>query len=596
MNPEREQTHPMKKIAFFQRSELTAALWAFRQEFLIVGILSFLSNLLMLSPTIYMLQVFDRVIPSQSELTLVAVSLITLFLFGVMACSEWLRSRVLVRAGMRFDEQLSTRVFNASFEAYLSQSSTSPSRAFGDLIQIRQFLTGNGIFALFDAPWAPIYIGVTFLLHPWLGILSLVFAVVQAALAWFGHRHTVAPAEEAATAASDTNSYLQSKLRNAEVLESMGMIGNLQKRWRLQHHDAMDKNASAQGLTHRVTAWSKFIRYSQQSLALGAGALLVIDGQLSPGAMIAANVLMGRALAPIDQLVGTWRSFVSTRAAFGRLERLLQGHPERDPALSRVAPTGAITLRGVVASAEGRNTPILKNISFAVAAGSVVAVLGPSGSGKSTLARALVGIWPELSGEVLLDDIPMERWSRTELGPHLGYLPQDVELFEGSIAENIARLGKVDSAKVIEAARCAGMHDMILRFPKGYDTPIGEAGGLLSGGQRQRIGLARAVYGEPALIVLDEPNANLDEAGENALLRTVQALKAKGKTVILITHRPGAIAVADRLIILRDGEIFADGPKDTVMPGLRPASPARPTRPPPPAAPPVTALESPQPA
>lgn len=583
----------MKKIAFFQRSELTATLWAFRQEFLIVGILSFLSNLLMLAPTIYMLQVYDRVLASQSELTLIAVSLITLFLFGVMACSEWLRSRVLVRAGMRFDEQLSTRVFNASFEAHLSQSSTSPSRAFGDLIQVRQFLTGNGIFALFDAPWAPIYIAVTFLLHPWLGILSLIFAVVQAALAWLGHRHTVAPAEEAATAASESSVFLQSKLRNAEVLESMGMIGNLQKRWNHKHLAWMGKNSSAQGLTHRVTAWSKFIRYSQQSLALGAGALLVIDGQLSPGAMIAANLLMGRALAPIDQLVGTWRGFVTTRAAFGRLEELLLDHPERDPALSRVAPTGAITLRRVVASAEGRETPILKNISFAVPAGTVVAVLGPSGSGKSTLARAMVGIWPDLAGEVLLDDMPMERWNRTELGPHLGYLPQDVELFEGSIAENIARLGGIDSAKVIEAARCAGMHEMILRFPKGYDTPIGEAGGLLSGGQRQRIGLARAIYGEPALIVLDEPNANLDDAGENALMRTVQALKAKGKTVILITHRPGAIAVADRLIILRGGEIVAEGPKETVLATLKPVQPHRPPAAKPPSAP---ALGSPQPA
>ena len=582
----------MKKIAFFKRSELTATLWAFRQEFLIVGVLSFLSNLLMLAPTIYMLQVYNRVLVSQSELTLIAVSLITLFLFGVMACSEWLRSRVLVRAGMRFDEQLSTRVFNASFEAYLSQSSTLPSRAFGDLIQIRQFLTGNGIFALFDAPWAPIYIAVTFLLHPWLGILSLMFAMVQAGLAWFGHRHTVAPAEEAASAASATNSYLQSKLRNAEVLESMGMIGNLQKRWNQKHQAWMDKNSAAQGLTHRVTAWSKLIRYSQQSLALGAGALLVIDGQLSPGAMIAANVLMGRALAPIDQLVGTWRGFVSTRAAFGRLEKLLLDHPERDPSLRRVAPTGAITLRRVVASAEGREKPILKNISFAIAAGSVVAVLGPSGSGKSTLARVIVGIWPETAGEVLLDDMPIERWSRIELGPHLGYLPQDVELFDGSIAENIARLGHVDSAKVIEAARCVGMHDMILRFPKGYDTPIGEAGNLLSGGQRQRIGLARAIYGEPALIVLDEPNANLDEAGENALLRTVQALKAKGKTVILITHRPGAIAVADRLILLRDCEVFADGPKASVLAALRPTrSPTTSTAPP---APPAPAFESPQ--
>ena len=563
----------MNRPEFFNRSELTATLWAFRREFLIVGVLSFLSNLLMLAPTIYMLQIFDRVLVSQSELTLLAVSLITLFLFGVMACSEWLRSRVLVRAGMRFDEQLSTRVFNASFDSYLNQASASPSRAFGDLIQIRQFLTGSGIFAFFDAPWAPIYIAVTFFLHPWLGILSLIFAVIQAALAWFGHRQTVAPSEAANMAGSETTSYLQSKLRNAEVLESMGMIGNLQKRWSSQYAAWMNKNTAAKGLTHRVTAWSKFIRYSQQSLSLGAGALLVIDGQLSPGAMIAANVLMGRALAPIDQLVGTWQGFVACRNSFTRLEALLAQYPERDPALTRVGPTGEITLRGVFASAAGRTTPILKNVSFAVTPGTVVAVLGPSGSGKSTLARVMVGIWPDINGEVLLDGLPIATWNRMDLGPHLGYLPQDVELFEGTIAENIARLGEVDSEKVIEAARCAGMHDMILRFPKGYDTSIGEAGNLLSGGQRQRIGLARAIYGEPALIVLDEPNANLDDAGEAALLRTVQELKAKGKTVFLITHRPGAVAVADRLMVLRDGEIFADGPRDAVLAALRSSAP-----------------------
>ena len=558
---------------------------------MLVAALSFLTNLLMLAPTLYMLQVYDRVLISQNELTLLAVSLITLFLFAVMACSEWLRSKVLVRAGIQFDEHLSTRVFNASFQAYLNQSSTPPARAFADLSQVRQFLTGSGIFALFDAPWAPIYIAVTFALHPWLGILSLLFAIVQAALAWFGHRYTVAPSEEAAQAGGETTSYLQSKLRNAEVLESMGMIGNLQKRWDLQYCEWLQKHSSAQGLMHRVTAWSKFIRYSQQSLALGAGALLVIDGQLSPGAMIAANVLMSRALAPIDQLVSTWRGFSATRSAFDRLEKLLIDHPELDAALGRVAPLGAITLRGIVASAQGRPTPILDNISFAVGAGTVVVVLGPSGSGKSTLARVMVGIWPAVAGDVLLDEMPMKNWNRTELGPHLGYLPQDVELFEGTIAENIARLGELDSDKVIEAARATGMHDIILRFPKGYDTPIGEAGNLLSGGQRQRIGLARAIYGEPALIVLDEPNANLDDAGEMALLRTVRELKAKGKTVFLITHRPGAIAVADRLMVLRDGQIVADGPTEKILAGLRPApSPPRGAA----AAPHPPAIESPQ--
>ncbi len=570
----------MEKTNFFNRSELMTTLWAFRREFVIVGALSFVTNLLMLAPTIYMLQVFDRVLASQSELTLAAVSLITLILFGVMACSEWLRSRILVVAGMRFDDRLSTRVFNASFDAYLEQSSAAPSRAFGDLIQIRQFLTGNGIFALFDAPWAPIYIVVTFLLHPWLGVLALVFAMIQGALAWFGHRHTVAPSEEAGKVDGEVTSYLQSKLRNAEVLESMGMVGNLLKQWDRRYLSWLGKSSFAQEKTHRVAALSKFIRYSQQSLSLGAGALLVIDGRLSPGAMIAANVLMGRALAPIDQLVSTWRGFVSSRNAFERLEKLLFEFPERDSALSRVAPSGEITLRGVFASAAGRTAPILKNISFSVPAGTVTAVIGPSGSGKSTLARVMVGIWPDVSGDVLLDGLPIQGWNRVELGAHIGYLPQDVELFDGTIAENIARMGEPDPEKIVEAARCAGLHEMILRLPKGYDSSIGEAGSMLSGGQRQRIGLARAIHGLPALIVLDEPNANLDDAGEAALLRTVRELKARGKTIFLITHRPGAVAAADRLMILRDGEIVAHGPRDAVLAALRPAGPPSESTPP----------------
>jgi ATP-binding cassette subfamily C exporter for protease/lipase len=267
--------------------------------------------------------------------------------------------------------------------------------------------------------------------------------------------------------------------------------------------------------------------------------------------------------------VTVWRTFVVTRSAFERLEQLLAQYPERDPNLTRVAPKGELTLRGVVASAPGRTTPILKGLDFSVAPGTVTAILGPSGSGKSTLARVMVGIWPDVAGEVLLDGLPIASWDRVELGPHLGYLPQDIELFEGTIGENISRFGEMNSAKVIEAARCAGLHEMILRFPKGYDTPIGEAGNLLSGGQRQRIGLARAVYGEPALLVLDEPNANLDDAGEAALLKTVQLLKAKGKTVFLITHRAGAVAVADRVIVLQDGQIRADGPRDAVIASLR---------------------------
>jgi len=573
----------MKKPGFFARSELTATLWAFRREFLAVGLFSMLANLMMLTPTIYMLQVYDRVLASGSEMTLLAVSLLALFLLIVMAVAEWSRSRVLVRAGVRLDQQLSTRVFNASFEASLSESGNSPERAFTDLTMIRQFMTGNGIFAFFDTPWVPIYIAVLFLMHPYLGWLAIVFALIQGVLAWLGHGQTVAPSEAANTAQGDVQQYLQSKLRNAEVLESMGMFGNLRKRWNLRHQTYMTLNSRAQGVVHRITAYSKVIRYSQQSLALGAGALLVINGEISAGAMIASNVLTTRALAPIDQLVSTWRAYLGAKAAFERLERLLGDHPERDPALSRVAPTGQLTLRDVVATAEGRQEPILKQISLGVMPGTVTAVLGPSGSGKSTLARVMVGIWPQVAGEVLLDDRPLSGWSRTELGPHIGYLPQDIELFEGTIAENICRFSEVNSDKIIAAARLAGLHDMILRFPKGYDTPMGEAGNLLSGGQRQRIGLARAVYGEPALIVLDEPNANLDDQGEAALVAALRELKAKGKSVVMITHRTGSIMAADRLVILRDGAIQFSGPRDEVLATLKAMAPARP---PAPAAPP----------
>ena len=562
----------MKSPAFFRRSELTATLWTFRYEFLIVAFFSMVANLLMLTPTLYMLQVYDRVMASQSEVTLIAMSLLTLALFAVMAFAEWMRTRVLISAGLRLDERLGTQVFNASFESHLSQTGTSPARSFGDLLQVRQFLTGNGVFAFLDAPWCPIYMVVLYLMHPWLGLLGLIFGLIQAALAWFGHRHTLAPSEAALLANTDANVFLQSKLRNSEVIASMGMLQNLRQRWMLRHAASQEQGSAAHAITHRVVAWSKFVRYTQQSLALGAGALLVINGEISPGAMIASNVLMTRALAPIDQMVSGWRGFIGARAAFGRLEKLLLSFPTRDAVTSRAAPIGQVVLQGVAATAPGRAKPILQDINLSIPQGSVLVVLGASGSGKSTLARVLMGVWPDVSGKVLLDGVPVADWDRIELGPNVGYLPQDVELFEGTLAENIARFGNLDSDKVIEAARCAGLHDMILRFPKGYDTPIGDAGGLLSGGQRQRVGLARAVYGNPALIVLDEPNANLDEMGEAALVKTVQEMKALGKTVVLITHRPGILAVADRVLVLHEGRVQFEGPRDEVLATLRAAA------------------------
>jgi ATP-binding cassette subfamily C exporter for protease/lipase len=363
--------------------------------------------------------------------------------------------------------------------------------------------------------------------------------------------------------------YLQSKFRNAEVIESMGMVSHLYRRWTERNTKAMGSAVHAQEVGGRVVAWSKFVRYTQQSLALGGGALLVIQGELSPGAMIAANVLMTRALAPIDLMVGTWAGFLSAKDAFIRLRDLLEAHPQREKAPMGVEPKGDVVLKEVVASAPGRKDPILKGVSAIMPVGTITVVLGASGSGKSTLARVLLGIWPNSSGQVLLDGQPILNWDRMELGPHIGYLPQDIELFDGTIAENIARAGQVASDKVIAAADAAGLHQMILRFPKGYDTPMGEAGGLLSGGQRQRIGLARAMYGDPELVVLDEPNANLDDEGEAALVRAVQGMKAKGKTVVLISHRPGIVGVADRLLILHQGTVQASGPRDGVLAALQ---------------------------
>ena len=559
----------MKIPEILNKNELSRLLWSFRQELMVVGIFSMVANLLMLTPTIYMLQVYDRFMLSQNMGTLTAVSLIALFMFAVLTFSEWARSKLLVRSGVRMDEMLSKRLFHASYEAYLNPDASNPAQAFRDLTQLRQFLTGNGIFAFFDTPWAPIYIAVLFMLHPWLGLMAIGFALVQCVLAVWGSQATTEAQATAGKSQIEVSTYLQSKFRNSEVIESMGMLDQLYKKWSSRNTKAIAFNIDAQEQAGKVVAWSKFVRYTQQSLALGGGALLVIHGEISPGAMIAANVLMSRALAPIDLMVSTWSGFLTARDAFNRLNELLKAHPLRDLPLKGIAPKGDVVLKEVVASAPGREVPILKGISAIMPAGTVTVVLGASGSGKSTLARVLLGIWPHSSGQVLLDNQPIRSFNRMELGPHVGYLPQDMELFDGTIAENIARSGEVDSEKVIAAAEASSLHNMILRFPKGYDTPMGEAGGLLSGGQRQRIGLARALYGMPALVVLDEPNANLDDEGEAALAKAVQGLKAQGKTVVLISHRPGVVSLADRLLILQNGAVQASGPRDGVMAALQ---------------------------
>ncbi len=548
---------------------LSTVMWTFKREFLTVAVFSMVVNLLMLTPTLYMLQVYDRVLMSLSDLTLLVVSLLTLFLFAMMAFAEWARSILLVRTGVKLDQALSQKVFRSSFLSYLNPSETDPAKAFGYLISLRQFLTGNGVFALSDSPWVPIYIGVLFLLHPVLGLVAIAFALVQTSIAWYGHSLGKKIQTDSAQSQADAQNFMQSKLRNIEVLSSMGMLESLFARWLKLQHKALLQGGSAQQRLGVVTAVSKFARYTQQSLSLGVGAWLVIEGQISPGAMIAANVLMTRALAPIDLLVISWPGFLTSKAAFDRLRELMGfQHEGREKTLTDV-PLGQLKMEGLTVRVPNRDKPVLNKVDFLALPGTVTVVLGPSGSGKSTLARSMLGIWPEFEGRILLDEQDITQWTRASLGPHLGYLPQDIELFDGTIAENIARIGEVDSEKVIAAAQAAGLHQMILRFPNGYDTRVGQAGSFLSGGQRQRIGLARALYGQPVLVVLDEPNANLDDEGENALLDAVLSLKLQGKTVVLISHRKGVLKVADRLVIMQDGQVVASGPRDGVLTALQ---------------------------
>lgn len=555
---------PIRKPSFFQRSELAGALAAIRREAWGVGVFSMVSNLLMLAPSLYMLQIYDRVLVSQSELTLVALSLITLFFFASIAFAEWARSRLLVRVGVRLADLLNPRVFAATFEARLRRSASGTAASFSDFNNIRQFLTTSGAVAFFDAPWTPIYLVVVFLLHPLLGVISLLGVILLGVLAWQNDRRTQQPGQLAQEAHAQASVYLYNKLRNAEVVESMGMAESLRRRLLDRHQKYLALNSQAMDQATRIKSLTKFVRYSLQSLILGAGALLVIDGRLTPGAMVAASLLMGRAVAPVEQLIGTWRAFVSARAAFLKLEGLLDAHPERSVGIPLGAPSGQLQLQDIVATVPGRAQPVLQGVTMSVAAGEVVAIVGPSGSGKSTLMRVVLGVWPDVEGQVLLDGQPVSAWSRAELGPCIGYLPQDVQLFEGSVAENIARFGAVDSPKVIRAAQLAGVHDMVLRFPQGYNTPIGQGGSHLSGGMRQRIALARALYGDPNLIVLDEPNSNLDDAGEKALFDAIQALRAQGRTILLVTHRKQILGVCDRILVMDDGKIHWFGRRDEI--------------------------------
>lgn len=558
----------MKKI-MTPRTELAEILFSFRKTFWTAGLFSMFINLMGLVPSIYMLQVYDRVLQSRNVTTLVMLTLIMLGLYVMLGMLELARSKLLIRVGAQLDMKLNDRVFVASFEKNLKRAGGNAGQAMSDLTNVRQFLTGNGLFAFFDAPWAPIYLLVIFILSPWIGLFALFAAAVLFSLAWATERSTRKPLAEASVMASSANNFATNNLRNAEVIEAMGMLDNLKRRWLERQLKFLSLQNEASDKAATISATTKAVRIAVQSLVLGGGALLVIEGSMTAGGMIAGSLLLGKALGPVELAIGTWKQMLSARTSYHRLDELLQEHPARKPGMDLPKPTGRLLVEGVSAAAPGTQAMILKQVGFNVAPGEVVGVIGPSASGKSTLARLMVGVWPALVGKVRLDGADVFGWNKNQLGPCVGYLPQDIELFEGTIAENIARFGEVDPEKVVEAAKLAGVHEMILRFPKGYDTMIGDGGAGLSGGQRQRIGLARAMYGDPSFVVLDEPNSNLDDVGEAALVRAVLELKRRGTTVMLITHRTSVLSAVDKLLLMVEGAVQLYGPREQVLAAMQ---------------------------
>ncbi|WP_133635187.1 type I secretion system permease/ATPase [Halomonas ventosae] len=546
------------------RSSLPWVLRACRSSLLWVGGFSLVINLLMLTPALYMLQVYDRVITTGSRETLLLLTLAVLFLFIVMGLLEGVRARVLVRVGNRLETRLDEGLHQSMVARALRQATPS-AWPLDDLAALRQALAGGGLVALFDTLWVPLYLALLFLFHPWLGTFALLSGCVLLLLLLLAERLTRGLLQAAGNEQATARGRVETHLRHAEVLQGMGMGPALGRRWRGDQRRCQAAQSRASDRAGLLSGLTRVLRLLFQSLILGLGALLVLDEQITPGMMIAASILMGRALAPVDQMASHWRDLVNARSAYHRLQRLLaDGEPEGERmALPR--PAGRLVAEAVTAGPPGSREPVVRGVSLAIAPGEQLGVIGPSASGKSTLVRVLLGIWPAQVGTVRLDGADIARWDREALGPHIGYLPQDIELFDGTIAENIARFGEVRSERVIAAARRAGLHETVLRLSDGYDTRLSAAGSELSTGQRQRLGLARALHGDPVLVVLDEPNANLDLEGERALSRSLQRLREEGVSLVVVSHRTGVLRQVDTLLVMEDGRVALNGPRDRVL-------------------------------
>ncbi len=536
-----------------------------RAMWVLVGV-GFFLNLLVLTTPIYMTQVFDRVLSTGHYETLLMVTLIAFVALAVHGTLDAVRAAMLNRTAQWLEGRLGAPVMEASVGRAIATG--TPGEGFRDLALVRQTITGSGYVAALDAPWVPLFIILLYLVHPMIGTVALLAAIALFSLALINDRATRAPLSKAGEAQMVRIRMAESAARNAQVVRAMGLMPNLVARWVAdgREQDALSEQAGTRAAI--ISGFTRFVRMAVQVGLLGLGAYLVLERELTPGGMIAASVVLGRALAPVEQAIQGWRSLVAARSALGRLRALLTHFGPAPAGQTRTrmpAPEGAVALNGVTLVPPGATRPVLQGVSLTLRPGTITAILGPSAAGKSSLCRVLAGIWPPSAGQVLLDGVGLDKWHPEDLGPHLGYLPQEVELFPATVRENIARLGTATDEQVVAAAKLAGVHEMIAALPQGYDTPLGDGGMVLSGGQRQRIGLARALFGSPAIVVLDEPNANLDSDGERALMQTLSRLKDSGVTVVLVAHRRAVLQVVDSVALLDAGRLLVHGPRDRAM-------------------------------
>jgi len=532
---------------------------------------SMLISLLALAPTVYMLEVYDRVVNSRSGMTLAMLTVMIVLAYAVMELLEKVRGALMRAAGVQIDQALSKRVYDAMFQGFLKRQVGGSPQIFADLKAVREFLASPALMALFEAPVALFALALNFAISPILGWASVFAGLALVAVTWLNEKATREPLSQANKSASEAQLFAQTSLRNVQVIESMGMLDSVHAKWQKRQREFLAYQATASLGAGFWKANSNGLQQVTGSMLLGLGAWLEMNNMLNGGAsmMIIGSVIGGRILAPLAQLVAQWNAVVIVRGAWSRLETLLDTVPPKTDSMPLPAPKGVLTVEGLTAGAPRSQVPIIRGVQFSLSAGEMLAVVGPSASGKTTLARLLVGLWPSMNGKVRLDGVDVHAWDKNELGPYLGYLPQGVELLDGTLAENIARFGNVDMAQVESAAKLVGLHDLIMSLPEGYDSPVGRDGALLSGGQRQRVGLARALYGKPVFVVLDEPNSSLDEAGDAALANAIATLKRLGTTFVVMTHRPSVLEVADKMLVIRDGVQQAFGPRDEVLAALQ---------------------------